>query len=649
MFHVRPVLRKYFDKHCTSDFSNSNKDTTPYYRPGWKTWPISNISINSQQLNKLCPEPWRYKEPMGLGDVFLPYGGGGYIAKLGYDATTALMVKESMEENNWIDERSAAVIVEFIVFEPANLLLTEVMLLFEKFANSRRSTRIDIIPQYIFPSTGSSLRPFYRVSILLWLILILALFFLEIIKATKQGRGYFKGFFNWISILQILSSCCAGLTVFLKENTLKAFLQQIRGNPFGDWSPFELIIWSSFEEIILSIAVVTTTIQSLRLIQLNRHVHVMKWTLQSACRYILSFSVIILMLALAFAQFGSLLFGARDEEYATLYFALRTVLQMAIGIGKIQVNKMNGDSSEWFAPIYLFACMLSLTIVFVNTFIAILDDAFHQANDREYPGEGAIVVMKKCVKDWFKKTGNVETAGGVFRESPFRKTIRRKSNQPLLRKETPAETNRLLNFEGNLRSESPVQLTGFRCLDDIENDQYKNRAQLAESESLLSYESLTEETDKLAGHQILSQSGFTEFKTESNVTEVKDPIVEDEYNYLIDAIGDVYCDTPSTEEELLLSDITRIMKTVRSDFMAAVRKDEDCYSASSSSLSYDVSYEELNESASMLSLIQACKDSSNSSAWSYVRGMLRSQGKRLHRTLRRQSKTYSEEERESYI
>ena len=133
------------------------------------------------------------------------------------------------------------------------------------------------------------------------------------------------------------------------------------------------------------------------------------------------------------------------------------------------------------------------------------------------------------------------------------------------------------------------------------------------------------------------------------MTEVKDPIVDDEYNYLIDAIGGVYCDTPSTEEELLLSDITRIMKTVRSDFMAALRKDEDCYSASSSSLSYDVSYEELNESASMLSLIQACKDSSNSSAWSYVRGMLRSQGKRLHRTLRRQSKTYSEEERESYI
>lgn len=80
---------------------------------------------------------------------------------------------------------------------------------------------------------------------------------------------------------------------------------------------------------------------------------------------------------------------------------------------------MNGDLSEWFVFIYLFVCMLSLIIVFVNIFIVILDDVFYQVNDREYLGEGVIVVMKKCVKDWFKKIGNVEIVGGVFREFLF--------------------------------------------------------------------------------------------------------------------------------------------------------------------------------------------------------------------------------------
>lgn len=582
---------------------------------------------------------------MGVGDVFLPYGGGGYIAKLGYDAATALMVKKGMEEHNWIDVKSAAVLVEFIVFEPANLLLTEVMLLFEKFPNSRRSTRIDVIPQYIFPSTGSSLRTFYRVSILLWLIVILVLLFLEIIKVLKQGRAYFKSFFSWVSILQILSSCCAGMTVFLKENILKDFLQRIRSNPFGDWSPFELVIWSRFQEVILSVAVVTTTVKSLKLIQLNRHVHVMKWTMQRAGRYLTSFSVIILMLALAFAQFGTLLFGARDEEYATLYYSLRTVLQMAIGIGKIQVNKLNGDSSAWFAPIYLFACMLSLTIIFVNTFIAILDDAFHQANDREYPGEGAFDYLRECFKNWIKKTANTDSNKGMYRESPFRKTIRRKSSIAFLKKESAnlSETESLLGYEGASRRESSTQ-------GEKDDSQHRNRAKLAESESLLSYESLSfhEDTNNLTSNPI-PQVGSTNFETESHGVEFMDPIAVEGNEDGIDKTKEFHFDTLLTEEDILLSDIARIMETVRSDFVEALCNDEEWYSQCSSPSSYNGSFEELNESASMLSLIQACKDSSNNQSWSYVRGMGKIQERRFHRSLRRHSKSHSEEMRESYI
>lgn len=82
---------------------------------------------------------------MGFGDVFLFYGGGGYIVKFGYDVIIVFMVKESMEENNWIDDRLVVVIVEFIVFEFVNFLFIEVMFFFEKFVNSRRSIRIDII------------------------------------------------------------------------------------------------------------------------------------------------------------------------------------------------------------------------------------------------------------------------------------------------------------------------------------------------------------------------------------------------------------------------------------------------------------------------------------------------------------------------
>lgn len=596
-----------------------------------------------------CQDPWQYEAPMSVSETLLPYGGGGYIVKLGYDAATALMVKKNIEENNWLDEMSAAVILEFIVFDPADLLICDVMLLLEKFPTGTRNTRIDVTPQYIFPSSGSAVRTFYRVSILLWFIVILVLVVLEIVKVFKQGRAYFKRFFNWVSMLQILSSSCAVLTVFLKENSLKAFLQRIRDNPFGDWSAYQLVVWSSSEEVILSITVVLTTIKCLKLIQINRHVHVMKWTLQSASHYLCSFTVVILMLALAFAQLGTLLFGARDEEYATLYKSLRTVLKMAIGIGKIQFTKMSGDS-ELLAPLFLMACMLSMTIIFANTFIAILDEAFHQASDREYPGMELGAYMKSYFKNRIQKTNANKSNKRVFRKSPFRKSTRRKSSKQPPKWEVQQTEDVVAQQTKTAKlaeSESRLSYESLRLHGEVD------RAKLAESESLLSYESLSLHGDVDSLANIPSTQAIVSMQaspTGSNIEGDGTDTMCAEMNK--DGISKTK-ETLPTEEDLLLSDIAKIMKTVRSDFLKCLWEDKEWYTKSNSSFSsYDDrdSFSEMNESASMLSLIQTCQqEASNKQTWSYVRGMEKNRSNPIRRTLRRHAPSYAGSSRESHV
>ena len=616
VFEVEPVLRTHFNQ-CLSDFSHSKKDTTPYYEPGWKP----AIAGNSHEHGDFCPEPWHYEEPFSVSESFLPYGGGGYVAKLGYDAATALMVKEGLEGNNWIDEKSVAVVVEFVVFEPANLLLSDVMLLLEKFPSGMRRTRIDVTPEYIFPSSGSAVRTFYRVSILLWFITILVLLFIEIVRCFKQGRTYFKSFFSWVSMLQILSSFCAVLIVFVKENNLIAFLQRIRENPFGDWSAIELVVWSSFQEVILSVAVVTTTINCLKLIQINRHVQVMKWTLQSAYRYLCSFAVVITMLALAFAQLGTLLFGSADEEYATLYYALRTVLKMAIGIGKIQFSKMNsGGESEFFAPIFLMACMLSMTIIFVNTFIAILDDAFHQASGREYSSEELGAYMKSCLINRIKKT-NSNSAKKVFRKSPFRRSIRRKySILPPKR-----EVQRTKEHSFVLQ---------------------KERAKLAESESLSSCESLSfhEEFQSMANTQA-TQTSSIDRNTKYTGIEVLNANCAEESESESLKNKEFYFKTPPIEEEHL-SDVAKIMETVRSDFTRSLWEDEEWYNSRSSFSSCHDSFEELDKSAAVLFSGAYKQEVSSNKTWSYVRSTEK-RGQTVYHTMTRES--YTEVLSERYV
>ena len=613
---MQPELRSHFNQ-CLSAFSSSNKDTTPYYQPGWK--PVKNLAENPHQYQDSCPEPWHYEEPTSFSELFLPYGGGGYIAKLGYDASTALRVKKSIEENGWIDKKSAVVIVEFVVFEPANLLLSNVMLILEKYDNVMRKTSIDVIPELLFPTSGSAVQTFYRICILLWFITILVLLVIEIVRCFKQGRAYFKSFFSWVSMSQILSSFCAVLMVFVKENSLKAFLQRIRDNPFGDWIAYQFFAWSSFQEVILSITVVTTTINCLKLIQINRHVHVMKYTLQSACRYLCSLAIVIVMLVLAFAQLGTLLFGAEDGEYATLYHSLRTVLKMGIGIGKIQFSKMNGTvESEVFAPIFLMACMLSMTIIFANTFIAILDDAFHEANGKEYPGDELGAYMKSYLVKRVRKTSS-RPVKGAFRKSAFRKPIRTKYTLQTSKRELQ------------------------RTMEDPVAPQ-EERAKLAETESLLSSESLC------------PQKEFERIPC-IQTTQASPPNrrIENEKMKVLN-IGCVHAKMKAsfkplaTEEELLLSDIGKIMKTVRSDFTRCLWEDEEWYNSRSSFSSCDDSFAELDKSASILSLIQTCqKDAPHIQTWSYVRGMERNEVKTIRRTLRPHTQSYTKVLAENYV
>ena len=618
-------------KRCLSDLSDANKDTTPFYKPGWMPLNDSTGGQNAGQRYKFCPEPWRYTEPMSVNKHLLPYDGGGYVAKLGYDASTALKVKKSIERNHWIDDKSVVVLVEFVVFEPANLLLSNVMIVFEKYATGLRRKKIVVVPEYIFPSSGSKLREFHRLCILLWAIIILALVILEIVKVFKQGCAYFKKFFNWISFLQLSSSSCAMLMVLLKENGLRDFLQRIRDDPFGYWNAYDLVKWASIEEVILSITVVFTTIKCFKIIQFNRYIHVMKWTLGAACRYLCSFSTIVLILALGFAQLGKLLFGSKDEEYATLYKSLSTVLQMAIGVGKLRSKLGGGSESQFFAPIFLMACMLSMTIIFTDTFIAILDEAYHQASDREHPSEELGAYMRQRLKDKLKRSDQKP----AFKRS-FQRTIRRKTsskrtvysrnvNTTVERTERAklAETESLLSYEISF-ADVDIHTTqekedNRRNIEDVGFDisrgiQPRNKAtavkqtkeaRLAETEDILSPAGLREEDD-----DHIETIDIRDTDRNVNVVRRKtsDAVYDESIKDGFPSADESCLQSLPTEEDLLLLDVEEAMENARSELAKYLLENGEKYATSSSSFrASNESFDEWDGSTSMLSLLDYCQ------------------------------------------
>ena len=581
VFQVQPFLRSKF-KRCLSEFSQSNKDTTPYYKPGWHL-----PTTNTTNLNKVCPEPWRYKEPGNIGEYLLPYGGGGYIADLGYDANSALKVKRALEQNSWIDDKTVAIIAEFMVFEPAHLLLSDTTIVLQRLLTGSTRQRLDLVPVYIFPSSGSPRYMFHRVSLLAWMITILALLCREIEKIVEQRSSYVRKFFNWVSMLQVTASIFAAGLVLLEDNSLRDFMKKIRENPLGSWMSYKLKLWSKFEVTVLSVVVVLTTIKCLKLIQLSRHVHVMKWTLQSAYRYVCSFSLIILFLALAFAHSGNLLFGASDEAHSTMYNSFGTVLKMSTGIGKLQFQKMSGGSANVLAPVFLFVCMLAMTITSTNTFIAILDEAFHQATSRKNPREELGDYMLNRFVSWVCRPSKIVRKTKSYacfnKGHAFKRTAQKACEIP---------QNRLENAP---RIKEHTQSIIIK------------RARLAETESLLSCESIVSQNQReeiVSGHsaqELTKEAGGKQNFDKASSPRPKDKTMNGNGNSRVSRTSSV-----AAEEEDLLLSIQETFREAKSELAQSLwankpRNTQNRLSRSSSELTYAECHED-----SLLSLIQCC-------------------------------------------
>ena len=141
---------------------------SPYNRPGWD--PVQNATIfyNDFELERECPRPWRYRttEDLNLrsfGGVSATFIGGGFIADLGYNARSALKVITMLRDDEWIDNKTAAVFVEFTIFEPTSSLFSAVKLLFERSPTGGSLTTAAIKTLSLYASPDPNSRSLFQI------------------------------------------------------------------------------------------------------------------------------------------------------------------------------------------------------------------------------------------------------------------------------------------------------------------------------------------------------------------------------------------------------------------------------------------------------------------------------------------------------
>lgn len=366
-------------KRCLPFYSSKSEDKTQYNLRDWT--PVSNISAfeASFVLNDLCPKPWRYKsaetlETLSFHGFYATYGGGGYVADLGYNAETASGVIDDLENSGWIDERTFAVFVEFTVYEPSSTLFSAVKYLYERYPTGGTKTTGTIDTLMIYYPVDPTFRSLYLFCQLLLVFLVFGLFVTEIITLYFQGCKYFTHIWNLVEMSQIICAVAAITQYFFKAKYTSEYVRRVRHNPFETSSSDYVVRWCNLEIWLLSFVIFLVTIKMLRLLKFNHHICHLTYTVNSAAKHLLSYSAVFTATLLAYTQLGTMLFGRNAAAYSNMGRCLTRLLERILGNNMFTKELL--VANDILGQVFIFAYSFSIAMVLINMFLSIINSSY---------------------------------------------------------------------------------------------------------------------------------------------------------------------------------------------------------------------------------------------------------------------------------
>ena len=190
-------------------------------------------------------------------------------------------------------------------------------------------------------------------------------------------------------------------------------IQKLQKNIYANLSFQEVIICLEMENAALGILTFIVTAKLLRLIRFNQHVVVFSKTLKTSARLLSSFTVVMLICFTAFLHFGVLIFGTGSRHYSSILTA--TYFQLELTLGRVKARPIYelADANDTFGRIFAVLLLFTLTILAMNFFIAIMNDAL--MNAKAWASENELYDLLD--ENWSQKEGENKRIFDAISES----------------------------------------------------------------------------------------------------------------------------------------------------------------------------------------------------------------------------------------
>ncbi|CAO1427444.1 unnamed protein product [Diamesa hyperborea] len=334
------------------------------------------------------------------------YPGGGFVKNLNNTRLESKSIIGELKASNWIDRGTRVVFIEFVMYN-ANI---------NKFCNAKIIFEIP-------PSGGIIVSNHFQVMNLLtfttifdyFLVVFEIIFFIlviwysyeEVRDMMKQRKRYFTFFWNWIDLMIVLIAYyIIGFQLFRYVH-IRNKIDTYKKNPERLFSFDVLSFWQLVYVNCLGICLFLIWIKVLKYINFNTTMKQFGNTLARSAKDLLGFAFMFVIVFVAFAQLGFILFGTENRDFRTFTDSVFTLMRTILGdFDYLAIEKAN----RTLGPIFFICYIFFVFFVLLNMFLAIINDTYSDVKSNSQPeddGPLAAFIKNKFNKLFHKNERNV--------------------------------------------------------------------------------------------------------------------------------------------------------------------------------------------------------------------------------------------------
>ncbi|XP_023395775.2 polycystin family receptor for egg jelly [Loxodonta africana] len=376
--------------HCHPKYGIHPEDTKNY-SSFWNDVDEQAISKNPNGFTYKPPEKkWAYYS-YGLLHT---YGSGGYVfyffpEQQQFNSTLRL---RELKGNNWLDEKTWAVILELTTFNPDVNLFCSISVIFEVSQLGVVNSTVSV--------HSFSVSDFNRnTSAEIYLYLAILIFFLAYIVdegyiIMQERASYLRSVYN---LLNFALKCIFTVLIvlFFRKHLLTTDIIQFYLSNSMDFIPFHAVSRvDHLMKIILAFLLFLTILKTLRYSRVFYDVRLAQRAIQIALPGICHMAFVVSIYFFVYMAFGYLVFGQHEWNYSNLIHATQTVFSYCVSA----FQNTEFSSNRVLGVLFLSSFMLIMICILINLFQAVILSAYEEMKQPVYeePSDEAEAMTYLC-------------------------------------------------------------------------------------------------------------------------------------------------------------------------------------------------------------------------------------------------------------